>query len=87
MIPDPLAAFCWAPRASLVASPFSLRESIKQVEPGGTRQAARRSKLSANQPNINLGAQTDNAMRVYVSKFLKIMRERIENALRSARDC
>ena len=31
---------CWAPRASLVASPFSLREtsSCKQVEPGGTRQ-------------------------------------------------
>ena len=26
---------CWAPRASLVASPFSLR-----VEPGGTRQGA-----------------------------------------------
>ena len=33
---QPRAHACWAPRASLVASPFSLR---KQVEPGGTRQA------------------------------------------------
>ena len=28
----------WAPRASLVASPFSPFSTCKQVEPGGTRQ-------------------------------------------------
>ena len=40
------AAHCRAPRASLVASPFSLRERrCKQVEPGGTRQAAQRGPL------------------------------------------
>ena len=31
--------FCWAPRASLVASPFSLRgEQVEQVEPGGLEE-------------------------------------------------